>query len=117
MKKKKIKDTTEIIKCIPKGNYGGSLLEIEREEYSRDSIDAVMGKLNRELVEFEMEYKSKPTLVIISRELEMFFSRLMNLNVYHQMIGNNDRPIYTTIIFGVNCITTPRLKGITFEIY
>lgn len=112
MKKKKIKDTIEIAKMENPFEF-----EIEKEEYSRDGIDAVMGKLNRELFEFEMKYKSKPTLVIISRELEIFFRNFMNLDVYHQMIGNNDRPIYTTIIFGVNCITTPKLKGLTFEIY
>lgn len=108
-KYKKIKDTTEIVKME-------NPFAIEREEYSRDSIDAVMGKLNRALFEFEKEYKSKPTLVLISQELGIFFRQLMQLDL-HQMIGNIDRPIYTTVIFGVNCITTPRLNGLTFEIY
>lgn len=92
-------------------------LEIEREEYSRDSIDKVMGKLNNALFEYEKEYKSEPILILISRELEIFFRQIMYLDTYHQMLGNDRKPIYTTIIFGVNCITTPRLKGLTFEIY
>lgn len=107
--KKNIKDTVEIVKME-------NPFEIEREEYTKDSVSKMMGKINNEIREYEYLYGHTPQIIFISRELEILLRTQMELMIYRQSFMINNRVFEISSIFGVNCMVTPVLQGLEFEV-
>ena len=76
----------------------------------------IMGKINHEVWQYRTKYGKMPQLIIISRGLEILFSRQLNLMNLSQIIIVNNNELRVNTIFGINCLVSPALKELEFEV-
>lgn len=84
--------------------------------YSRDKIDKTLGSINNQIEAYRKLYRTKPKLILISKELELLFKEQINLMSQYEMVMLNDEPLEINRVFGLSCISTPALSDLHFEV-
>ena len=84
--------------------------------YNKKDVSKVMGKINHEIWQYRTKYKEMPQMLIISNELELLLSYHLNLMDINKMIIVNNNELRVHTIFGINCLTSPALNDLEFEV-
>ena len=87
-----------------------------KKEYNEKDISKMMGKINHEIWQYRTKYRKMPQLLIISNDLEILLSMKLNLMNLSQMIIVNNNELQVHTIFGINCLTSPALNNLEFEV-
>ena len=64
----------------------------EIKTFSRDKIDKTLGKINNQIEAYRKLYRTKPKLILISKELELLFREQIQLMSQYEEVINNERP-------------------------
>lgn len=91
-------------------------LNIIKKEYQVDEINKTLGKINDQIETYRKIYRTMPTFIIISNELQKLLSLNNNLMGQYESIFINGGYLVANRIFGIICFVTPTLKDLEFEI-
>lgn len=80
-------------------------------------INDIISNINKEVIEYEKNFRDRPQLIILSRKLNyalrVSFEMLLN---YHQAIMLDKQILTFDYLFGIPCLTSLALEEYNFEI-
>jgi len=86
---------------------------MSKEEILKEDIMHQFERLNNLVKEHYVSYKEKPSIIIMSKGFQYGLGYIMHERFFQSDIYGNK----IEFLFGIQCISSPRLKELEFEVY
>lgn len=90
------------------------IIEIERTTIEQKEISNIISCIQNDITEYIKEFEKQPTIILISKQLEVLLYQYMKFNSLYIAINEFN---HLQTLFGIICTTSPVLNDFEFTIF